>query len=77
MSTETIRTIARNVYRLRQDMGWTQMELARRIGVQPARINELERCIRPGVNSTTLDKLAAALGVPVADLVTPHGQSSG
>jgi len=66
--TPSIRVIARNVQRLRTEMGWSQSALAKRAGLQPSRISELEGYVRPGVSTTTLDRLAEALGTSVSEL---------
>ena len=62
--------IAANVARLRLDRQLTQEQLAERAGISRMAVGKIERGVvvpRAG----TLDDLAAALAVPVGELVTP------
>lgn len=52
---------------LRRERGWSQVKLGARADVNPSTVNQVERGLRHP-NSTTLEKLAGALGVGVADL---------
>jgi putative transcriptional regulator len=59
--------LANNLREERARLGWTQAELAERVGVSRKTINTVENGVF--VPSTTLAlKLAAAIGKPVEDL---------
>lgn len=63
-------SIAANVARLRLDRQLTQGELARKAGLSRVALGKIERgAVVP--RAQTLADLAKALGVPVAELVTP------
>jgi transcriptional regulator with XRE-family HTH domain len=54
---------------LRAKKGWSQEELADRSGLHRTYISGVERAVRnPTV--TVLDKIAVALGAPIAELVS-------
>lgn len=53
---------------LRKLKGLTQADLARLAGVDNTYISQLERGKRPNVGLATLERIAQALGVTVADL---------
>jgi transcriptional regulator with XRE-family HTH domain len=59
--------LGRNIYVLRKDMGITQGELARRVGVSTATISNYENDVTHPACSK-LSRLADALGVEVRDL---------
>jgi transcriptional regulator with XRE-family HTH domain len=62
--------VGTNVKRLRAARGWTQAELAKRAGVARVSIARLEtspKSRRPELR--TIERLARALGVPVAELL--------
>lgn len=59
--------IARNVLELRVRSGIPQTELARRMGTSQARIAQIEAA-QANVTVDTLDRIAAAFGVPTATL---------
>lgn len=69
-----------NVRALREERGWSQSELARRMGVRPSFVCDLEngrsRKNKPlGVSLATVADVAKQLGVPPATLLTasrPH-----
>jgi len=66
----TIGTVGMNVKRLRGTRGWTQAELAKRANVARVSIARLEtspKSRRPELR--TIERLAKALGVPVAELL--------
>ena len=68
MSQET--GIAENIARLRLDRGMTQAALAEQVGVSRVAFGKIERgAVMP--RAGTLSALAAALGVPVRELVVP------
>jgi transcriptional regulator with XRE-family HTH domain len=59
------------VKRLRERRGWTQEQLAERVGVHRVTIARLETgALRPGVD--LLESLATALGVIAGDLLRGH-----
>ncbi len=57
----TNRDIGSRVSALRQELGMTTTELARRVGISQAQISRLENGLQ-GFRSTTLFKIAKALG---------------
>lgn len=59
--------VARNVLQLRVRSGIPQTELARRMGTSQARIAQIEAA-QANVTVDTLDRIAAAFGVPTAAL---------
>lgn len=63
------RLLARNLRRLRQERSWSQHDLADEASVRQALISAIEVA---SANPTldTLDKIAAALGLNVADLLS-------
>jgi transcriptional regulator with XRE-family HTH domain len=65
------RLIARNLRRLRLARSWSQDDLAVRAKVRQALVSALEVAT---ANPTleTLDRVAAALDVEIAELVAPH-----
>jgi transcriptional regulator with XRE-family HTH domain len=62
--------IGGHVREIRHMMGMSQLDLAEAAGVTEYTISELEQGRRPRVRPSTLRKLAAGLGVTVADLYT-------
>ena len=63
---------AEKMRRLREERGLSQMEAAKLADVSPQRWNNLERgrSLGPsGVTTATLQKIAKALGVSVAELL--------
>ena len=54
---------------LRQQRGWTQRELARRVHVTDEYVGMLETGKRKNPSLALLKRLAKALGVPVAELL--------
>ena len=55
------------VREVREALGWSQRELARRSGVRHATISEAER--GRNINLSTLEKLADALDIDAAGLI--------
>jgi len=49
--------------------GWSQQELARRAGLSPGHISEIENGQRKNLQARTLKKLARGLGIDVARLL--------
>ena len=54
------------IRRLREERGLTQRALAQAMGISPSYVNQLESNLRP-VTASVLQKLAAALGVDLAE----------
>ena len=66
----TKRLLARNLRQLRLKRAWSQDDLADEAGVRQALVSALEvATANPTLES--LDKVAVALGVDVADLLAP------
>jgi transcriptional regulator with XRE-family HTH domain len=63
-------TFRANLRRLRLLRGVSISGLARRVGVQPSYICDLEQGRRKGVHSKTLVKIAVALDVGAGELMT-------
>ena len=61
-------TMATNVQRLRRERGWTQEELADRVGLSARYVGQVERA-QASASVTVLGRLADALGVEPAELV--------
>jgi transcriptional regulator with XRE-family HTH domain len=62
------RRVGANVRRIRKAQKLSQEELAHRAGVDRTYISQIERAVKnPTVQS--LDRIAVALGVPLAELV--------
>jgi len=71
----TKRLLARNLRQIRLEKSWSQDDLADEAKVRQALVSALEvATANPTLES--LDKIAAALGVEVADLVTPHASKT-
>lgn len=69
----TRRLLARNLRNLRLQREWSQDDLAEAAGVRQALVSALEvASANPTVES--LDKIAAALGVEVANMLLPPGK---
>ena len=49
----------------RQQLGWSQMELAQKIGIAPSRISEFESGLKTDCNLSTAKRLARALGCSI------------
>jgi transcriptional regulator with XRE-family HTH domain len=61
-------TVATNVRRLRNARGWTQEDLADRVGLSARYVGQIERA-QASMSVTVLGRLAGALKVDAADLV--------
>jgi transcriptional regulator with XRE-family HTH domain len=61
--------VAINVRRLRYDRGWTQEDLADRVGLSPRYVGQIERA-QASMTITVLGRIANALEVEAAKLVT-------
>lgn len=62
----------RKIRARRKEKGWTQIELAAKVGVKQAYICRLETGLRESPSLETIGKLAAALGIPAAVLLKDH-----
>ena len=72
-SIHTKRLLARNLRRLRLDRAWSQDDLAAEAKVRQALVSAMEvTSANPTLDS--LDKVAGALGVNVADLLSPNAR---
>jgi transcriptional regulator with XRE-family HTH domain len=60
--------IATNVRRLRHAKGWTQEELADRVGLSARYLGQVERG-QPSMSVTVLGRLADTLAIPASELV--------
>lgn len=60
--------VGENIRRLRTDKGWTQTTLAARSNLHRTYIGDIERGTR-NVSVLNVDSIAAALGVPAAELL--------
>jgi len=65
---EVRRRLAMNIKRLRAEQALSQEELAERASLHRTYISGVERAVR-NPTITVLEKIAVALGVPLADLV--------
>jgi transcriptional regulator with XRE-family HTH domain len=69
-------TVAINVRRLRQERGWTQEDLADRVGLSARYVGQIERA-RASMTITVLGRIANAFDVEAAKLVTrPRSRQS-
>jgi transcriptional regulator with XRE-family HTH domain len=69
-------TLAINVRRLRQERGWTQEDLADRVGLSARYVGQIERA-QASMTITVLGRIANAFEVEAAKLVTrPRGRQS-
>jgi transcriptional regulator with XRE-family HTH domain len=67
-------TVAVNVRRLRNQKGWTQEDLADRVGLSVRYLGQIERA-QTSTTVTVLGRLAMALKVEVVELVkTTRGE---
>jgi transcriptional regulator with XRE-family HTH domain len=66
MTALTLGTVVR---RLREDRGFTQIDLAQRARMSQGYLAALERGLRTNPSLRMLHQLANALGVPVTDLL--------
>lgn len=64
-------TVATNVRRLRHVKGWTQEDLADRVGLSARYVGQVERA-QASMSVTILGRLADALKVEASELVKRH-----
>lgn len=65
--TQVARALARAVRRLRREKGWTQDDLAAKVGIEQAAVSLIENA-RANPTLETLEVLAKSLGVRFVDL---------
>lgn len=70
----TKRLLARNLRRLRHEKSWSQHDLAEEANVRQALVSALE-IAKANPTLESLDRIAAALDVDVADLLAPQRES--
>lgn len=73
MAAQDVRVDGERLRALRLERGLTQEELEALSGVTQGHLTKLERGLRPWASAITLAKLAAALGVEIADLLVGGG----
>ena len=56
----------------RERRGWTQQELANRAGLHRVSVSRFESGARAAIDVDVLEKLAAALRVPISALLKPQ-----
>lgn len=66
--TAEIARIGPRIVEIRNQRGWSQRELGRRVGVRPARLSRLERAVKPP-KLDELIRIAQALDVGLDQLV--------
>ena len=70
----TKRLLARNVRRLRHEKSWSQHDLAHESNIRQALVSALE-ISKANPTLESLDRIAAAFGMEVADLLAPQDES--
>jgi transcriptional regulator with XRE-family HTH domain len=63
--TQESTMIGEKIAARRQQLGWTQTDLAREIGIAPSRISEFENGMKTDCNLSTAKRLARALGCSI------------
>jgi transcriptional regulator with XRE-family HTH domain len=66
-NSQVAKALARNVRRLRKDMGWTQDELAAKLNIEQTAVSLIENS-RANPTLQTLEAVATSFGVKFADL---------
>ena len=74
-TASVLRTVGRRIGELRTLRGWTQRELCRRTGIDPARLSRIEKGATPKLGE--LLQIGAALNAGLEDLVLPDELPSG
>lgn len=67
-SVSALKILSSNLRRLRKERGWTQEQLAERAGLTYRHFQQIEGVDRPGLQVATVERLAKALNVEMADL---------
>ena len=65
INTQEEAMIGEKIAARRKQLGWTQTELARKIGIASSRISEFENGIKTDCNLSTAKRLARALGCSI------------
>ncbi|WP_454733660.1 MULTISPECIES: helix-turn-helix domain-containing protein [Cupriavidus] len=73
--TDLVRSLGTAVRQLREAHAWSQEELAEHAGLNRSYIGEIERGSAVA-SIVTVEKLAAALGVPISWLLRPPGAAA-
>lgn len=60
--------LAQNLKKMRQELGWSQEDLALEAGLHRTFVAHVERCAR-NISLDNIDKLAIALGKPTHELL--------
>lgn len=68
-TVSVLRAVGRRIGELRTLRGWTQRELCRRTGIDPARLSRIEKGATPKLGE--LLQIGAALNAGLEDLVLP------
>lgn len=68
----SIPTLSRQLRKLRKERGLSQVELAKRAGVQQKTLSEWESGKVTRINSALLDRVCGVLGVPLSELQLIH-----
>jgi transcriptional regulator with XRE-family HTH domain len=71
-SSQTVKTLGRNVRRLRKGKGWTQDDLAECTEIEQAAISLIENG-RANPTIKTVERIAACLGVTFIELFAGRG----
>ena len=66
-NSQIAKALARNVLRLRKDKGWTQDELAAKLGIEQMAVSLIENA-RSNPTLETLEAIATCFGVKFIDL---------
>jgi transcriptional regulator with XRE-family HTH domain len=74
-TASVLRAVGRRIGELRTLRGWTQRELCRRTGIDPARLSRIEKGATPKLEE--LLRIGAALNAGLEDLVLPDEVTSG
>jgi len=69
--------IGDRIKRLRQEKGLSLSELAERANVAKSHLSNVERSIKNNPSLQFLEKIAAALGLPLESLLETHSPESG
>ncbi len=68
MTDDLKRILAKRIREFRLSKGYTQIELAKKLGMGPSSISNIENC-RRNVTFETVERIATELGVKPTDLV--------
>lgn len=68
----SLKSLQENLRRLRRERGLTQESLAEKAGMTYRHVQQIEAGARPGLQVATIDRLAVALQVTAASLISPE-----